>query len=197
VVAYGVGAILELLQSSTRSPVPPGAETSFADAVEKLLLDSDFVSNWTQALQFAQETSASIACASATLNSMFASPEKVPREFRRMSEPEPSPGKRLRVCIVAPSLRYVGRTAVRQTCSRGTGRTIRRTQLLAVDPPLRRLAWAESIPGLRTILREPSTSGTLGGLKEGTLLTLFPRPIGHSCSLPTRMVDAKARGPRA
>jgi glycosyltransferase involved in cell wall biosynthesis len=76
-----------------------------------------------------------------------------------MSEPSPqSPASRLRVCIVAPSLRYVGGQSVQADL------LLRQWQndpdiditFLAVDPPLPRvLAWAESIPGLRTILREP------------------------------------------
>jgi glycosyltransferase involved in cell wall biosynthesis len=75
-----------------------------------------------------------------------------------MSEPELSPAKRLRVCIVAPSLRYVGGQSVQADL------LLRHwlndpdidISFLAVDPPLPRvLAWAESIPGLRTILREP------------------------------------------
>jgi glycosyltransferase involved in cell wall biosynthesis len=66
--------------------------------------------------------------------------------------------KRLRVCIVAPSLRYVGGQSVQAEL------LLRHWQndpdidirFLAVDPPLPRfLAWAEGIPGLRTILREP------------------------------------------
>jgi glycosyltransferase involved in cell wall biosynthesis len=76
-----------------------------------------------------------------------------------MSEPaQKSPGSRLRVCIVAPSLRYVGGQSVQADL------LLRHWQndpdidisLLAVDPPLpHALAWAERIPGLRTILREP------------------------------------------
>ena len=65
---------------------------------------------------------------------------------------------RLRVCIVAPSLRYVGGQSAQADL------LLRQWQndpdiaisFIAVDPPLRRaLSWAESIPGLRTILREP------------------------------------------
>jgi glycosyltransferase involved in cell wall biosynthesis len=76
-----------------------------------------------------------------------------------MSDPvHPSSGARLRVCIVAPSLRYVGGQAVQADL------LVRLWQndpdidisFLAVDPPLPRvLTWAERIPGLRTILREP------------------------------------------
>jgi len=76
-----------------------------------------------------------------------------------MSPAEKSqPGKRVKVAIVAPSLRYVGGQAVQADL------LIRLWQndpdvevaFIAVDPPLpRALTWAERIPGLRTILREP------------------------------------------
>ena len=66
--------------------------------------------------------------------------------------------KRLRVCIVAPSLRYVGGQAVQADLLLRLWQTDPdvKVTVLAVDPPLpRALAWAERIPGLRTILREP------------------------------------------
>jgi L-malate glycosyltransferase len=94
-----------------------------------------------------------------------------------MSEPEPSPAKRLRVCIVAPSLRYVGGQSVQADL------LLRHWQndpdidisFLAVDPPLARaLAWAESIPVLRTILREPIYFWHLWrGLKDVDIAHIF------------------------
>lgn len=66
--------------------------------------------------------------------------------------------KRVRVCIVAPSLRYIGGQSAQADL------LLRHWQndpdidpsFLAVDPPLPRVvAWADNIPGLRTILREP------------------------------------------
>lgn len=66
--------------------------------------------------------------------------------------------QRIRVCIVAPSLRYIGGQSAQADL------LLRHWQndpdidisFLAVDPPFPAvLAWAESIPGLRTILREP------------------------------------------
>jgi L-malate glycosyltransferase len=94
-----------------------------------------------------------------------------------MSEPEPSSAKRLRVCIVAPSLRYVGGQSVQADL------LLRHWQndpdidisFLAVDPPLpRALAWAESIPVLRTILREPIYFWHLWrGLKDVDVAHIF------------------------
>jgi glycosyltransferase involved in cell wall biosynthesis len=67
-------------------------------------------------------------------------------------------GKRLRVAIVAPSLRYVGGQAVQAELLLRLWRDDPDLEMsfIAVDPPLPRgFAWAEGIPGLRTILREP------------------------------------------
>src|ERR1700675_2184014 len=66
--------------------------------------------------------------------------------------------RKLKVAVVAPSLRYVGGQAVQADL------LLRLWQhdpdiditFIAVDPPLPvPLAWAERIPGLRTLLREP------------------------------------------
>ena len=95
-----------------------------------------------------------------------------------MSAPaKPSAAKRPRVCIVAPSLRYVGGQSVQAEL------LLRHWQndpeidisLLAVDPPLPSvLAWAEGIPGLRTILREPIYFWHLWrGLKDVDVAHIF------------------------
>jgi L-malate glycosyltransferase len=98
-------------------------------------------------------------------------------EFRRMSEPEPSPAKRLRVCIVAPSQRYVGGQSVQADLLLGHWQNDPDIDIsfLAVDPPLpRALAWAETIPGLRTILREPIYFWHLWrGLKDVDIAHIF------------------------
>jgi len=65
---------------------------------------------------------------------------------------------RLKVTIVAPSLRYVGGQAVQADLLAHLWQNDPDVEVcfLAVDPPLPGvLAWAESIPALRTILREP------------------------------------------
>lgn len=94
-----------------------------------------------------------------------------------MSEPEPSPAKRLRVCIVAPSLRYVGGQSVQADLLLGHWQNDPDIDIsfLAVDPPLpRALARAETIPGLRTILREPIYFWHLWrGLKDVDIAHIF------------------------
>jgi len=95
-----------------------------------------------------------------------------------MSDPaKRSSSRRLRVCIVAPSLRYVGGQSAQadlllEHWQNDPEIAIR---FLAVDPPLPRvLAWAERIPGLRTILREPIYFWHLWrGLKDVDLAHIF------------------------
>ncbi len=67
-------------------------------------------------------------------------------------------GSRVKVAIIAPSLRYVGGQAVQADLLMRLWRNDPDVEVtfIAVDPPLpRALAWAERIPGLRTLLREP------------------------------------------
>ncbi len=65
---------------------------------------------------------------------------------------------RHRVAIVAPSLRYVGGQSAQAELLLRHWRNDSDIDIrfIAVDPPLPKfLAWAESIPGLRTVFREP------------------------------------------
>src|SRR5450759_4672599 len=95
-----------------------------------------------------------------------------------MSEPVHSSSiKRLRVSIVAPSLRYVGGQSVQADLLLRFWQNDPDIDIsfLAVDPPLpRALAWAERIPGLRTILREPIYFWhLLRGLKDVDVAHIF------------------------
>ncbi len=66
--------------------------------------------------------------------------------------------RRVKVAIVAPSLRYVGGQAVQADLLMRLWQNDPEVEVsfIAVDPPLpRALAWAERVPGLRTVLREP------------------------------------------
>jgi glycosyltransferase involved in cell wall biosynthesis len=120
-----------------------------------------------------------------------------------MSEPtQQTPTSRLRVCIVAPSLRYVGGQSVQADL------LLRHWQndldinisFLAVDPPLpRTLAWAESIPGLRTILREPIYFWHLWrGLKDVDVAHIFSASYWSFLLAPApAWLIAKARGAKS
>ena len=84
---------------------------------------------------------------------------------------------RIRVAIVAPSLRYVGGQAVQADlllCLWQNDPDVE-VKFIAVDPRLPRLlAWAEGIPGLRTLLREPIYFWHLWrGLKDVDVAHIF------------------------
>jgi L-malate glycosyltransferase len=72
--------------------------------------------------------------------------------------PTGSKGNRIKVAIVAPSLRYVGGQAVQADLLVRLWQNDPEVEVsfIEVDPRLPwPLAWAERLPGLRTILREP------------------------------------------
>ncbi len=118
-----------------------------------------------------------------------------------MSEPvQKRQAPRPRVCIVAPSLRYVGGQSVQADL------LLRHWQndsdidisFLAVDPPPpRALAWAERIPGLRTILREPIYFWHLWrGLKDVDVAHIFSASYWSFllAPVPAWFVAKKSRG---
>jgi L-malate glycosyltransferase len=93
------------------------------------------------------------------------------------SQKTPPKNSRTKVVIVAPSLRYVGGQSAQadlllQHWQNDPDVEIR---FLAVDPPLPGLlAWAENIPGLRTLLREPIYLWDLWrGLKDADIAHIF------------------------
>lgn len=85
--------------------------------------------------------------------------------------------RKIRVAIVAPSLRYVGGQAVQADLLMRLWKDDPEleTEFLGVDPPLPKgLRWAERIPGLRTILREPMYFVHLWrGLKDVDIAHIF------------------------
>jgi glycosyltransferase involved in cell wall biosynthesis len=91
--------------------------------------------------------------------------------------PNPQARKPVKVAIVAPSLRYVGGQAVQADLLMRLWQDDPDVEasFLAVDPQLpRRLAWAERVPGLRTILREPIYFWHLWrGLKDVDVVHIF------------------------
>lgn len=185
VVAYSVGGNSELLSPERGALIPAGNETSFADALEKLLADSTLrQQQGRNALRFAQENFGleRVRQRYVELYVTLLEKKRVPHPSAYCAEgweppPKSPPMQSPRVCIVAPSLRYVGGQSVQADL------LLRHWQndpdidisFLAVDPPLPRvLAWAERIPGLRTILREPIYFWSLWrGLKDVDVAHIF------------------------
>jgi glycosyltransferase involved in cell wall biosynthesis len=192
VVAYEVGGNSELLSPQRGTLIPPGNEAAFADAVQKLLADAALRQQLGRnARQFAQENF-SLDQVRQRYAELYVTllekkrPSRLPHPSAYVAErwesppkspPKESSAKRLRVSIVAPSLRYVGGQSAQADL------LLRRWQndpdidigSVAVDPPLPRvLAWAERIPGLRTILREPIYFARLHqGLKDVDVVHIF------------------------
>jgi glycosyltransferase involved in cell wall biosynthesis len=199
VVAYDVGGNSELLNHQRGAFIPAGHEGSFADTVQKLLAHSALREQLGQnARQFAQENFSLDRVRQRYVELYATLLEKKRR--RRVSHPsvyfaegwetasklrlggdfpasKEGSTERLRVSIVAPSLRYVGGQSAQADL------LLRHWQddpdiavsFIAVDPPLpRALAWAERIPGLRTILREPIYFWRLWrGLKDADIAHIF------------------------
>jgi len=94
-----------------------------------------------------------------------------------MSAPSDRKTSKVKVAIVAPSLRYVGGQAVQADLLMRFWQNDPDVEVkfIAVDPPLPGpLAWAEGIPGLRTILREPIYFWHLWrGLEEVDIAHIF------------------------
>jgi glycosyltransferase involved in cell wall biosynthesis len=165
VVAYNVGGNSELLGPERGVLIPAGNESSFADALQKLLADSALRRQLgCNARQFAQENF-SLDRVRQRYVELYV---RLLDKKRRRRVPHPSAhfaegsetlsARRPRVCIVAPSLRYVGGQSVQADLLWRHWQNDPEIDIsfLAVDPSLpRALAWAERIPGLRTILREP------------------------------------------
>jgi glycosyltransferase involved in cell wall biosynthesis len=192
VVAYEVGGNSELLSPQRGTLIPAGNEAAFADAVQKLLADSALRQQLGEnARQFAQDNF-SLDHVRQRYAELYGTllekkrPNRVPHPSAHFAEgwepppkspPKGSSAKRLRVSIVAPSLRYIGGQSAQADL------LLRHWQndpdidisFLAVDPPLPRvLAWAERIPGLRTILREPIYLARLRrGLKDVDVAHIF------------------------
>jgi len=165
-VAYDVGGNSELLSQQRGTLIPAGNETSFADAVQNLLADSALREQLGRnAREFAQEYFSLDRVRQSYVELYVTLLQKklrkrVPHPSAHFAEGWETPQSQnaLRVCIVAPSLRYVGGQSAQADLLLRHSENDRDINIsfLAVDPPLpRALAWAERVSGLRTILREP------------------------------------------
>jgi glycosyltransferase involved in cell wall biosynthesis len=110
--------------------------------------------------------------------------------------------KRLKVAVVAPSMRYIGGQAVQAELLLRLGRNDSELELsfIAVDPPLPTMfAWAEGIRGLRTILREPIYFLHLWrGLQDVDIAHIFSASYWSFLLAPTpAWLFAKLRGKKS
>jgi len=180
VVASRAGGNPELIAEDRGVLVAPGDEQSLAVEVERLLRDSSLRDELgCNAKKFAAEHF-TIAEMQQRHEELYADllHEKVRRTRRRFLDRKESLScRRLRVALVAPSLRYVGGQSVQADLLLSSLRNDPEVEshLIPIDPAFPRfLAWAEKIPFLRTLVREPIYLWSLWqGLRKTDLAHIF------------------------
>ena len=180
VIANNVGGNSELIERDRGVLLPPNDEEALATAVQTIADDSSLRETLGRnAKQF--------ALSNFTIEQMRKKHEDLYAELlekknwrssssfvRAAQSASPRP---LRVAIVAASLRYVGGQSVQADLLLQNWRNDPEVhaELISIDPPLPRgLKWAERIPGLRTLLREPLYAYHLWrGLKNADIVHIF------------------------
>jgi L-malate glycosyltransferase len=179
VVANQVGGNCELVSEDRGLLVPPDNEEALAGAIERLLRDP--------ALRRVLGRNANaFARENFTLEQMRKRHETLYRDLLdkkqpgakkvRLNQSSTSPG-RLRVAIVAASMRYVGGQSVQADLLLRNWQNdpAAQTRLIPIDPMLPSLLrWAEHIPFLRTLIRQPFYLLSLWrGLKDADIAHIF------------------------
>ncbi|MGH9530550.1 MAG: glycosyltransferase [Terriglobales bacterium] len=182
VVASRVGGNPELITKDRGFLVPPGDDEALASAVERLMQDATLRREFGEnARQFAR--------ANFTIEQMRRRHEELYTELlekksrhrstaRSRSPHSPEEHRtRLRVSIVAASLRYVGGQSVQADLLLRNWQNDPEIEakLIPIDPPFPPgLKWIERIPLLRTIVREPLYLLALWrGLKKADVAHIF------------------------
>jgi glycosyltransferase involved in cell wall biosynthesis len=155
VVATGVGGNSELIAEDRGILVPAGDEEALIAAVERLLTDEGMRRSLGQAAK-------AFARKNFTLERMTQQHEELYRKLLdRKSGRRWVPARvsgRTKVALVAPSLRYVGGQSVQARLLLDSWRNDPdvEIQFIPIDPAFPWfLRWAERVPLLRTMIREP------------------------------------------
>jgi glycosyltransferase involved in cell wall biosynthesis len=188
VVASAVGGNVELAADERAVLVPPGDEEALAVGLEKVLADQGFRSEMGgRARQFAQENfsmervrrqyAAVYAEVLAGRRKTVSKTSSKTADLEREVDPLPRAGSRIRVALVAPTLRYVGGQSVQADLLMRNWKDDPEVEarFVPVDPsPPYGLGWVERVPGLRTLLREPRYIFELWkNLKDADIVHIF------------------------
>jgi L-malate glycosyltransferase len=176
VVAYRVGGNSELVSDETGILVPPGDEEGLAAALDRLLQNEGLrAALGRNARKFASENF--------TLERIRARYEELyttlleRKGWHPTVRSRPKTNARLRVAVVAASLRYVGGQSVQADLLLRNWREDREVEarLIPIDPPFpRALKFIERIPVLRTLVREVMYVRDLWrGLKDVDIVHIF------------------------
>jgi glycosyltransferase involved in cell wall biosynthesis len=180
VVATAVGGNCELGAERRALLVPPNNEEALAAGLERMLADPELRSGMSRdARQFAQENFSveRIREQYCALYSDVLASKVRPTGLGRKSYLSPVRGSRILVAIVAPSPRYVGGQSVQADLLMRNWNDDPdvEARFVPVDPRFPYgLRWAERVPGLRTIVREPLYGMALWhGLKNADVAHIF------------------------
>jgi L-malate glycosyltransferase len=173
VVASAVGGNVELAGDGRAVLVPPGDEEALAAGLEKLLADQELRSQMRRrSRQFAQENFSMervrrqyarvyadvLASRGKTAIKTAANAINQIVDLERKADSTPRSASRIRVALVAPTLRYVGGQSVQADLLMRNWKDDPEVEasFVPVDPnPPYGLGWVERVPALRTVLREP------------------------------------------
>jgi glycosyltransferase involved in cell wall biosynthesis len=161
VVASDVGGNRELGGDERALLVPANDEEALAIGLERVLVDAEFrLAMARRARKFAQENF-SIERVRRQYSELYAevlASRGKSAGGRRKADSVSGIGSRIRVAVVAPSLRYIGGQAVQADLLILNWKNDPDVEasFIPVDPdPPHGLKWVERVPLLRTILREP------------------------------------------
>jgi L-malate glycosyltransferase len=180
VIATDVGGNRELLADGRGILIPAGSDTAMAQALEQIAADG-------MRRERIGRKARTYAFENFTIEHMRRRHEEFYAELLERKNWRPKLARSiglqgrsvgsLRVAIVAASLRYVGGQSVQADLLLRHWRDDESVSatLIPIDPPLpRMLSWAERIPGLRTIVRQPFYLAALWrGLKHAHIAHIF------------------------
>lgn len=202
-VATRVGGNPELVSESTGLLVSPNDEAALAEGIDHLLRSS--------ALRAQMGRDARLfARANFTTEQMRTRHEELYRNLlerkgwrpRQLVSLQEGTTNKVRIGIVAASLRYVGGQSVQAELLIRNSRQDPEltTKLLPIDPALPALvSWVERVPGLRTLVRQPFYLWSLWrGLKDVDVAHIFSASYWSFLIAPVpAMVIARMRGKKA
>jgi L-malate glycosyltransferase len=205
VVATNVGGNVELLSGGRGVLVPVNDEAGLADALERLLGDPGLRAELARKAREFAEANFEITRVRQSYEALYR--ELLDRKgwhpvTPATRRPERAKDGRLRVAVVAPTLRWVGGQAVQADLLLRHWKDDAEVEarFIPVDPLFPRgLSWIESIPFLRTIVREPLYFLELWrGLKDVDVAHIFSASYWSFLLAPTpAWLMTRLRGKKA